>query len=134
MSKPYVKITNPDGRVNVVPAAGNKAYYEKFNAQEKDKAKQYKIEEPTDEEIAKYFPEVAQATASAAAKKEAQAAAEVKIAELTSAKEESDKARKAAEVKAAELTAAKEKAEVELAAANEKVEQLQKDLKKATAK
>jgi hypothetical protein len=53
MTKPYVKITNPDGRVNVVPAASNKAYYEKFNAQEKDKSKHYKIEEPADEEIAK---------------------------------------------------------------------------------
>jgi len=107
----YVKITTPSGVVNVVPAASNKAYYEKLNAQEKDASKRYKLEEPTDEEVAKYFPEVAKATAATAKRKEALATAEAKVAELAKAKEE---------------------AENLLAAANAQVRNLQEKLNKAT--
>ena len=121
----YVKITSPNGSVNVVPAASNKAYYEKFNAQEKAKAKHYKIEEPTDEEIAKFFPEVGRVSAATAEKKEKLASAEAKVAELNAAKEESDKAKTSAEAKVAELTK-------ELAAANKQVDDLQSKLNKAT--
>jgi hypothetical protein len=56
MKQEYIKITTPDGAVNVVPSAVNRDYYERVNASTKDEKCKYKIEEAGDEDIAKYFP------------------------------------------------------------------------------
>ncbi len=119
----FIKLTSPDGKMNVVPYSHDtKAYYEKMNSQTKDTSKHYKIEDATDEEISKFHPSVAHQAAELETAKET-------AAKLTAAEKALEDETLAHKETAAKLTAA-EKA---LTAAEKEVAALTKQLGKATA-
>lgn len=107
MKDKFIKVTIIASGLSSIVPAGNKPHYEQANDLEKKAKKSpiYKIEEPSEKEVAEYYPELASGKTKTAPNVEHTKAIEAKDAEINDLSSSLEKSTKEVESKSKEIEA-----------------------------